>query len=72
MAKEDAKPSAAEKGKGKAVDEKLPNGDGKVDALKIGPDGKPTDGKKHDEPQEGIITPILFATTCLYLLSQRS
>lgn len=56
MAKEDAKPTAAEKGKGKAVDEKLPNGDGKVDRSKAGPDGKLADGKKGDEPQEGIST----------------
>ena len=55
MAKEDTKPSAAEKGKGKAVNEKLPNGDGKEDALKAGSDGKPTNGKK-GEPQEGTST----------------
>lgn len=63
MAKEDAKPTAAEKGKGKAVDEKLPNGDGKRDGSKAGPDGKPADGKKGDEPHEGISTkmPSIYA-----------
>ena len=54
MAK-DTKPTAAEKGKGKAVDEKLPNGDGKTDGSKLGPDGKLINGKKGDEPQEGIL-----------------
>ena len=57
MAKEDPKPTAADKGKGKAVDEKLPNGDGKADTSKTGPDGKLTNGKKEDEPQEGISLP---------------
>lgn len=52
MAK-DVKPTAAEKGKGKAVDEKLPNGDSKTDGSKSGPDGKLTNGKKGDEPHEG-------------------
>ena len=52
MAK-DVKPTTAEKGKGKAVDEKLPNGDGKTDGSKAGPDGKLTNGKKGDEPHEG-------------------
>ena len=54
MAK-DAKPTAAEKGKGKAVEEKLPNGEGKADGSKAGPDGKLTNGKKSDEPQEGML-----------------
>lgn len=64
MAKEDAKPTAAEKGKGKAVEEKLPNGDGKVDGSKSGPDGKLPDGKKGDEPQEGISTMMLSIYLC--------
>ena len=54
MAK-DVKPTAAEKGKGKAVDEKLPNGDGKTDSSKSGIDGKLTNGKKGDEPHEGTL-----------------
>ena len=63
MAKEDAKPSAAEKGKGKAINDKLPNGDGKEDSLKAGSDGKPTNGKK-GEPQEGISTQMPFVSAC--------
>ena len=52
MAK-DVKPTSAEKGKAKAVDEKLPNGDSKTDGSKSGPDSKLTNGKKGDEPHEG-------------------
>ena len=54
MAKEDPKSTTAEKGKGKAVDEKLPNGEAKADGSKGGPDGKLTNGKKGEEPQEGM------------------
>lgn len=55
MANENRKPTAAEKGKGKATDDKLPDGDGKTDGGKAGQDGKLTNGKKGDEPHEGII-----------------
>ena len=57
MAK-DVKPTAAEKGKGKAVDEKLPNGDGKTDGSKSGADGKLANGKKGGETHEGRLSTI--------------
>lgn len=58
MANEDGKPTAAEKGKGKANDAKLPDGDDKkVDGAKAGQDGKLVNGKKGDEPQEGRTFP---------------
>lgn len=51
MAKEDERPTAAEKGKGKADDSRELNGD-KKDAK----EKKPTaNGKKDEEPQEGMI-----------------
>jgi 26S proteasome regulatory subunit N1 len=54
MAKENGEPTAAEKGKGKAGDEK-PSEDGKkMEEIKKDKDGKPIiNGKKGDEPQEG-------------------
>ncbi len=54
MAKENGEPTAAEKGKGKAADEK-PSEDGKkMEEIKKDKDGKPIiNGKKGDEPQEG-------------------
>ena len=54
MAKENGQPSAEEKGKGKAVDEKTINGETAED-LKKDKDGKPIpNGKKGEEPQEGL------------------
>lgn len=58
MAKEESKPIAAEKGKGKATDEKPVDGEEKKDGAKAGADGKPlVNGKKGDEPQEGAVIP---------------
>ena len=54
MAKEAAKPTAVDKGKGKAADDKISNGDGKADGSKLDQDGKLTNGKNGDVPQEGI------------------
>ena len=54
MANEDGKPTATEKGKGKATDTKVPDGSEKTNGTKPPQDGKLTDGKKGDEPQEGI------------------
>ena len=54
MAKENGEPTAAEKGKGKAVDEKVPNGDKANGELQTDKDGLPTlNGKKGDESHEG-------------------
>ena len=54
MAKENGAPTAAEKGKGKAVEEKATDGKKKED-VKKDKDGKPiVNGKKGDEPQEGL------------------
>lgn len=55
MANENGKPTAAEKGKGKATENKLPDGDSKTDGGKAGQDGKLTNGKKGDEPPDGMI-----------------
>lgn len=55
MAKEDGKPTATEKGKGKATEAQLSDGDGKTDGTKATQDGKLTNGKKGDEPQEGMV-----------------
>lgn len=55
MAKESGKPSAEEKGKGKAVDDKVINGEKKTEEVKKDKDGKPiVNGKKNEEPQEGL------------------
>ena len=55
MAKEDGKPTAAEKGKGKATDKNTPDNDGKREEAKATQDAKVTiNGKKEDEPQEGL------------------
>ena len=54
MAKENGDPTPAEKGKGKAGDEKLSDSSKKVEETKKDKDGKPTvNGKKGDQPQEG-------------------
>ena len=54
MAKENGEPTAAEKGKGKAVDDQTINGDKKSEEVKKDKDGKPlVNGKKGQEPQEG-------------------
>ena len=54
MAKENGQLTAAEKGKGKMDDEKVSNGDKKVEEIKKDKDGKPIiNGKKGAEPQEG-------------------
>ena len=56
MAKDDGKPTAAEKGKGKATDGKAVNGEEKKETSKTGSDGKPmVNGKKGEEPQEGAL-----------------
>ncbi|MCJ1370905.1 proteasome regulatory particle base subunit [Loxospora ochrophaea] len=53
MAKENGELTAAQKGKGKAEDSKLPNGDKSSDGAKKDEDSKPlVNGKKSDEPQE--------------------
>ncbi|MCJ1381134.1 proteasome regulatory particle base subunit [Xylographa soralifera] len=55
MAKENGQLTAAEKGKGKIEDDKAPNGDQKSEEVKKDKDGKPiVNGKKGDEPQEGM------------------
>ena len=55
MAKESGEPTAAEKGKGNAGDEELAeSGKTKEDVMKD-KDGKPiVNGKKGDEPQDGM------------------
>lgn len=53
MAKENGEPTAAEKGKGKAVEKDILEGK-KSDESSKDKDGKPmVNGKKGDEPQEG-------------------
>ena len=54
MANENGKPTAAEKEKGKATDGKVNHGGEKANGAKAGADGKLTNGKKGDEPQEGM------------------
>ena len=55
MAKENGTPTAAEKGKGKATDEKPGNTQKKSEEAKKDKDGKPIiNGTKGDEPQEGM------------------
>ena len=54
MANENGKPTAAEKGKGKATDSKVTDGGEKPNGANVGPNGKLTNGKKGDEPQEGM------------------
>ena len=55
MAKENGAPSAAEKGKGKAVDGKPADGEKQPNGTKKGEDNKLTiNGKKGEEPQEGM------------------
>lgn len=57
MAKENGEPTAAEKGKGKAVDEKNVNGDKKGGDFKTDKDGLPiANGKKGEDPKEGTVT----------------
>lgn len=57
MAKENGEPTAAEKGKGKAVDEKTVNGDKKAGDLKTDKDGLPiVNGKKGEDAKEGTAT----------------
>lgn len=54
MAKENGEPTAAEKGKGKAEDEKPLDVSKKIEETKKDKDGKPiANGKKGDEPLEG-------------------
>ena len=54
MAKENGTPTAAEKGKSKATDEKPADGQKKPEETKKDKDGKPiVNGTKGDEPQEG-------------------
>lgn len=54
MAKENGAPTAAEKGKGKATEEKPVDGQKKADSPKKDKDGKPiVNGTKGEEPQEG-------------------
>ena len=56
MAKENGEPTAAEKGKGKAVDEKTVNGDKKSGDVKTDKDGLPIlNGKKGEDPKEGMV-----------------
>lgn len=54
MANEDGKPTATDKGKGKATNNRAPDGAEKVNGVKPGEDGRLTNGKKGDEPQEGM------------------
>lgn len=54
MAKENGAPTAAEKGKGKAEEEKPIDNQKKFDEAKKDKDGKPTvNGTKGEEPEEG-------------------
>lgn len=54
MAKENGQLTAAEKGKGKADEDKTPDGQKKGEEPKKDQEGKLiTNGKKGDEPQEG-------------------
>ncbi len=54
MAKENGEPTAAEKGKGKATDEKPSETGKKLEETKKDKDGKPiVNGKKGEDPQEG-------------------
>jgi len=60
MAKENGAPTAAEKGKGKAGEEKPTDGQKKHDETKKDKDGKPiVNGTKGDEPDEGTWSHIL-------------
>lgn len=53
MAKENGEPTAAEKGKGKAVEKDVPDGK-EPDEVSKDKHGKPLmNGKKGDEPQDG-------------------
>lgn len=62
MAKENGAPTAAEKGKGKATDDKPGDTQKKSEETKRDKDGKPiVNGAKGDEPQEGI---------CLFLVTK--
>ena len=55
MAKDDERPSAAEKGKGKVEDIREINGDKEEEKSKVDKDGKPVaNGKKPEEPREGL------------------
>ncbi len=55
MAKDDERPTAAEKGKGKVEDIRELNGDKDEDKPKTDKDGKPmVNGKKPEEPREGL------------------
>ena len=54
MTKENGAPTAAEKGKGKATDEKPTDSQKKTDDTKKDKDGKPiANGTKGEEPEEG-------------------
>lgn len=53
MTKQNGEPTAAEKGKGKMVDNETPEGKKQDSGNKV-KDGKPTvNGKKGEEPKEG-------------------
>ena len=55
MPKENGQLTAAEKGKGKAKEDKVPDGEKKPQDLKKDRDGKSlVNGKKGDVPQEGF------------------
>ena len=55
MAKENGELTSAEKGKGKAGDEKPLDSGKKTEEVKKDKDGKPLlNGKKGDEPQDGM------------------
>lgn len=57
MAKENGAPTAAEKGKGKAEEEKPADKQKKLDDMKKDKDGKPiANGIKGDEPEEGKVS----------------
>ena len=57
MAKENGAPTAAEKGKGKAEEEKPADKQKKLDDIKKDKDGKPiANGVKGDEPEEGKVS----------------
>lgn len=57
MAKENGAPTVAEKGKGKAKEEKPTDKQKKVDDTKKDKDGKPiVNGTKGDEPGEGTMS----------------
>ena len=76
MAKENGQLTAAEKGKGKMEEDKPADEEKRSEELKKDKDGKPImNGKKGDEPQEGIClwpTKLIEADQCPVLTEELS